>query len=154
MKIYSLVWKIQAKKTKNGNFGQKMAKFWPKTPKFWPYQNMIFSKKTTGIVSISKIMKIYSDVWKIQTKKTKKWQFRPKNGQILAQNGQIFAISEFSRHIEYDFLKEHHKTCFHIKNYENLQRLLEDIGQKAKKNGNFCQKWPNFDHFWPKSDQF
>ena len=48
---------------------------------------MIFSKNTTRLVSISKIMKIYNGVWKISAKKTK--------------------------------------------------------------NGNFGQKWPNFDHFWP-----
>ena len=43
-----------------------------------------------------------------------------KNGQILATNGQILAISEFSKHIHYDFLKEDHKGSFHTKNYENL----------------------------------
>ena len=56
-----------------------------------------------------------------------------KNGQFLATNGQIFAISEFSRHIHYDFLKEDHKVSFYTKNYENLQRRLEDIGQKHSK---------------------
>ena len=33
---------------------------------------------------------------------------------------KILAISEFSRHIHYDFLKEDHKGSFHTKNYENL----------------------------------
>ena len=55
------------------------------------------------------------------------------NGQILARNGQILAISEFSRHIHYDFLQEDHKGSFHTKNYENFQRRLEDIGQKHSK---------------------
>ena len=78
-----------------------------------------------------------------------------KNGQIQAKNDKILTISEFSRHIEYDFLKEHHKTCFHIKNYENLQRRFEDIGQKDQKmailakNGQiltiFGQKVTNFE---------
>ena len=35
---------------------------------------------------------------------------------IFATNGQILAISEFSRHIEHDFLKEDHKNNFHTKN--------------------------------------
>ena len=45
-----------------------MAKFWSQMAKFWPSQNfpsiytMIFSKKTTRVVSIPKIMKIYSDI--------------------------------------------------------------------------------------------
>ena len=31
----------------------------------------------------------------------------------MALNGPNFAISEFSQHIEYDFLKEDHKNNFH-----------------------------------------
>ena len=46
--------------------------------------------------------------------------FGQKNAQILATNGQILAISEFSWHIHYDFLKEDHKGSSHTKNYENL----------------------------------
>ena len=48
----------------------KMAKFWPQMAKFWPSQKypgkytMICSKKTTRVVSIPKIMKMYSGVWK------------------------------------------------------------------------------------------
>ena len=43
------------KKTlKNVNFGQN-----------FPAYTMIFSKKTTRIVSIPKIMRVYSGVWKI-----------------------------------------------------------------------------------------
>ena len=38
---------------------------------------MIFSKKTTRVVSIPKIMKIYSSVWKIKDKNTQKWLFWP-----------------------------------------------------------------------------
>ena len=61
----------RSKTLKTVNFGQKMSKFWPQMAKFWPSQNfpgiytMIFSKKTTRVVSIPKIMKIYSGVWKI-----------------------------------------------------------------------------------------
>ena len=76
--------------------------------------------------------------------KDQKMGILAKDGQILAQNGQILAISEFSRQIEYNFLKEHHKTCFQIKNYENLQRRLEDIGQKDQKMRILAKKWPNF----------
>ena len=39
-----------------------------------------------------------------------------KNGQILFLNSQNFAISEFSRHIKYNFLKEDHKNNIHTKN--------------------------------------
>ena len=34
-------------------------------------------------------------------------------GPKTALNGPNFAISEFSQHIEYDFLKEDHKNNFH-----------------------------------------
>ena len=62
--------------------------------------------------------------------KTKIW---PKNGQILVLNGQNSAKSEYSRHIEYDFLKEDHKNNFHTKNQEDSQRRLEVKGQKPSK---------------------
>ena len=107
--------------------------------KISPYQNfpgiqsMIFSKRTIRTTSIPKIRKIHSGVWKLQGKNSQNCKFWPKNGQILATNGQILATSEFSRHIHYDFLKEDHKGSFHTKNYENLQRRLEDIGQKHSK---------------------
>ena len=71
MKVHSGVWKILAKNTQKWLFWPEMAKFWPQMAKFWPPQNfpgiytMIFSKKTTRVVSIPKIMKIYSGVWKI-----------------------------------------------------------------------------------------
>ena len=72
--------------------------------------------------------------------KPSKLSILAKNGQILATNGQILAISEFSWHIhsifniiQHNFLKEDHKGSFHTKNYENLQRRLEDIGQKHSK---------------------
>ena len=34
------------------------------------------------------------------------------NGKIMVLNAQNFAISEFSRHIEYDFLKEDYMNNF------------------------------------------
>ena len=58
-KTYSRIWKIQAKTSQFCQFLPKMAKFWP--AKFWPSQNfpgiytMIFSKKTTRVVSIPKL---------------------------------------------------------------------------------------------------
>ena len=96
--------------------------------------------------SIPKIRKIHSGVWKLKAKNLQNCQFWPKNGQILATNRQILAITEFSRHIHYNFLKEDHKGSFHTKNYKNLQRRLEDIGQKHSKMAILAK---NFDHFWP-----
>ena len=101
--------------------------------------------KTIRTTSIPKIRKIHSGVWKLQAKNSQNCQYWPKNGQILALKGQIFAIAEFSRNIHYDLLKEDHKSSFHTKNYENLQRCLEDIGQK-----HYWLLWPKmaiFDHF-------
>ena len=66
--------------------------------------------------SIPKIRKIHSDVWKLEDKNLHNCQFWPKNGQILVLNGKNFAISEFSQHIEYEFMKEDHKNNFHTKN--------------------------------------
>ena len=53
--------------------------------------------------------------------------------KISLFHGQKFAISEFSRHMEYDFLKEDHKNNFHTKNQEVSQLCLEVIGQKLSK---------------------
>ena len=42
--------------------------------------------------------------------------FFNKKMKILVKNGQILVISEFSRHIEYDFLEEKHiRNIFHTK---------------------------------------
>ena len=97
--------------------------------------------------SLSKIRKIHSCVWKLQVKHSKNSQFWPKNGQIFVLNGQNFTKSELSRHIKYDFLKEDHKGSFHKKNYENLQRRLEDIGQKHSRMAILAKKWSNFGLF-------
>ena len=61
--------------------------------------------------SIPKIRKIHSCV---RVKNLKTVNFGEK-GKTFVLHGQNFAISEFSRHIEYDFLKEDHKNNFHTK---------------------------------------
>ena len=73
---------------------------------------MMFSQTTIRTTSIPKIMKIHSGVWKLEVKNSQNIQFWPKNGQILAKKWPNFglkwpkiAMSEFSRHIEYDFSK-------------------------------------------------
>ena len=50
------------------------------------------------------------------SQKLSKQSIFAKNGQNFVLNGQSYAKSEFSRHIEYDFLKENHKNNFHTKN--------------------------------------
>ena len=125
-----------------------------------PYQNfpgiysMIFSKRTIRTTYIPKIRKIHSSVWKLQVKNSQNCQFWPKNIKILVLNSRNFAISEFSRHREYDFLKEDHKNNFHTKNQEDSQRRLEVIGKKLSKLSIFGQKWPNFGLKWPKFRHF
>ena len=121
-----------------------MAKYSPHQ-NFPGIQSMIFSKRTIRTTFIPKIRMVQSCVWKLKARNLQNCHFWPKNVQILATNGQILAISEFSRHMHYDFLKEDHKGSFHTKNYENLQWRLEDIGQNTQK----LVFWPNFDHFWP-----
>ena len=81
-------------------------------------------------------MKIHSGIWKLEDENLQNGQFWPKNVQILTIFGHFggqklsklsilakkwpygpdFVISEFSQHIEYDFLKEDHKNNFHTKN--------------------------------------
>ena len=109
---------------------------------------MIFSKRTIRATFIPKIRKIHSGVWKLKAKNLQNCQFWPKNGQILATNGQILAISEFSRHIHYDFPKEDHTGNFHTKTIK-LIAAFGGYRPKTLKNGYFGQKWPNLDHFWP-----
>ena len=79
---------------------------------------MIFSKKTIRTTSIPKVRKIHSGVWKLKAKNLQNCQFWPKNGKIFVLNGQKFAISEFSQHIEYDFLKDNHQKNFHTNKTE------------------------------------
>ena len=75
-------------------------------------------------------------------RKLSKLSILAKNGQILVLNGQNFAISEFSRHIQYDFLKEDHKKNFHIK----IRKIHSGVWNLKAKNLQNCQ-------FWPKDDQ-
>ena len=123
--------------------------------KISPYQNfhriqsMIFSKRTITTTSIPKIRKIHSGVWKLKAKNLQNCQFWPINGQILVLNGQSFFISQFSWHIEYDFLKVDHKNNFHTKHQEDSQGRLEVKGQKPSKLSILAKKWPNFGHKWP-----
>ena len=76
---------------------------------------------------------------------TQKTVILAKNGQILVLNCQNFTISEFSRHKEYNFLKENHKKNFHTKNQENSQRRLEVIGQKLSKLSILAKNGPILD---------
>ena len=50
-------------------------------------------------------------IWKLEVKNSQNCPFWPK----MALYGPNFAISEFSQHTEYDFLKEDHKNNFHTK---------------------------------------
>ena len=73
-KIHSGVWKLKAKNLQNSQFWAKFLTI----SEFSGIYTMIFSRKTTKVVSIPKIMKIYSGVWKIQAKNTQKCLFWPK----------------------------------------------------------------------------
>ena len=99
--------------------------------------------------SIPKIRKIHIDGFgNCRSKTLKTVNFGQKTGQIFVLNGQNFAISEFSRHIEYDFLKENHKNNSHTKNQEDSQRGFGSYRSKTLKSVNFGQKMalngPNF----------
>ena len=59
---------------------------------------------------------------KIQTKKVIKMSINfGQNGQILGKKAKNLVI--------YDFLKEHRKTCLHIKNYEKIIAKRPPKGQ-------------------------
>ena len=68
---------------------------------------------------IPKLRKINNCVRKLWVKKSQNSQFWQKL-QFFVLNGQNFAISEFSRHTEYDFLKKDHKNNFHTNKYAKL----------------------------------
>ena len=127
--IHSGFWKLQAQ---NSKIGLKLTNFYYSMTKNLPYKNfqgiqsMIFSKKTIRTTSKPKIRKIHSSIWKLQVKDSQNCRFWPK----MALNGPNFAISEFSQHIEYDFLIEDHKNILHTKNQEYSEWSLEVIGQK------------------------
>ena len=54
-----------------------------------------------------------------RSKTLKTVNFGQKMAKFLSYMAKNFAKSEFSRHIEYDFLKEDHKNNFHTINYED-----------------------------------
>ena len=54
------------------------------------------------------------------------------------KNGQNFDISEFSWHVEYDFLKEDHKKNFHTK----IRKIHSGVWKLLVKNSQNCQFWP------------
>ena len=75
----------------------------------------------------------------------------------MALNGPNFSISEFSQHIEYDFLKEDHKNNFHTKKlgrfiaafgiYRSKTLKTVNFGQNMALNGqNFAISWPKIRH--------
>ena len=118
-KIYRGVWEIRPKRHKNDDFGQKRHNF----GHIWisPAYRIWFSQRTPqDLFSYKKLWKFIAAIGRYKPKRQKRQFWQKKNGQFFSQNGQILAISEYSRHIKYDFLKEHHKTYFHIKKYENL----------------------------------
>ena len=73
---------------------------------------MFSSKKTIRTTSIAKLGRYIVAFGNYRKKTLKTVNF----GQKMALNGPNYAISEFSQHIEYDFLKEDHKKNFHTKN--------------------------------------
>ena len=79
-------------------------------------QNMIFSEKNYMNNLHIKNEENSKRRLKVISQKLSKLSILAKNGQILVLNGQNFAISEFFRYTEYDFLKEDHKSNFHTKN--------------------------------------
>ena len=91
------------------------------------------SHKTIRTTSIPKIKKIHSGVWKFKAKNRQNCQFWPKNGQILA-------ISEFSQHIYYDFLRDDHKDNFHTNKTQYY--WFPGKSQNSKKLKKICN------YFW------
>ena len=115
-----------------------------------PYQNfhgiysMIGSPERVKIPwsSIQKIRKIHSCVWKFIGQKLSKQSILAKNGQILVLNGQNFAISEFSRHIEYDFLKVDYKN-----NLPKIKKIHNGVWKLLAQNSKIGLKWTKFCYF-------
>ena len=60
--------------------------------------------------------------------------------QKMALNGPNYAISEFSQHIEYDFLKENHQNNFHTKKLGRLIVTFGNYRSKIFKTVNFGKK--------------
>ena len=127
------------KTLKTVNFGHKWPNFgnkWPNfghlrilpghTPTFfWKSTPKLVPKTSTQCCGLSALAKLKAKTtrpkydWfpgESQKSLIKKMSILVKNGQLLPTNGQILAISEFSRHIEYDFLTEDYMHNFHTKN--------------------------------------
>ena len=114
--------------------------------------------------SIPKISKIHSCVWKLQVKALKTVNFGQKWPNFRLKWPKNFK-SEFSRHIEYDFLKEDNKNNFHNKtkydwfpgksqnskkfSIPKIRKIYSGVWKMQAKNTQKWLFWPNFDHFWP-----
>ena len=134
-KIHSCVWKLYVKNSQN-------SQFLPKNGQFFVLNGQSFAKSEfsrhikydflkedhkNNFHTINQEDSAAFGSYRSRTLKTVNF------GQKNALNGPNFAISEFSQHIEYDFLKEDHKNNFHTKNQEDSQLRLEVIGQKLSK---------------------
>ena len=80
----------------------------------------------------------------------KKGIFGTKLAQKRPLHGPNFVISEFSQHIEYDFLKKDHKEIFNTKSYEKFIVAFGSYRPKTVKlalNGqNSAIPWPKIRH--------
>ena len=79
-------------------------------------QNIIFQRKLYEQLPYQKLGRFIVAFGGYRSKTLKTVNF----GQKMALNGPNFATSEFSQHIEYDFLKEGHKNNFHTNKYAKL----------------------------------
>ena len=117
-KIHSCIWELCVKNSQNSHF---FAKKWPNFRLKWPRFRQIRIFQTYIVRFTQRRRQEQLPCHKFGRFIVAFGSYRPKtlklalNGQILVLNGQNFAISEFSRHIEYDFLKEDHKNNFHTK---------------------------------------
>ena len=150
--IHSSVWKLQLKNYKKCQFCTKMALNGPNfaISEFFQHIEYDFLKEDQKNNFHTKNQEDSQRRLEVIGKKLSKLSILAKKWPNFGLKWQKFAISEFSRHIEYDFLKEDHKNNFHTKNQEDSQRRLEVIGQKLSKLTIFAKKWPNFGLKWPK----
>ena len=113
----------------------EMAKNWPFVAKIWPFVLafnlqtplrifLIFGMEVLLMLLFQKIpMNGFWDLWVTHGRtdaRTDVWMWIYRFHSLsrepkMALYDQNFAISEFSRHIEYGFLKENHKNKFHTK---------------------------------------
>ena len=128
-KMHSGVWKLQVKNSQNCQFWKKMALNGPNfaIPGFSQNIEYDFLKEDHKNNFHTKNQEDSQRLLEVIGQKLSKLSILAK---ILVLNGQNFVISEFSWHIEHDFLKEDHKNNLHTKNQEDLQWRLEVIGPK------------------------